>query len=258
MMGILSSLEKLGVKLISKLSPKAPKGLTMLESQLDFPRPTTSQINVLTGKVSTFSKVKNEVSTGLASGLGKVTSYAVANPTKAVLGATKGTLAVAGIGGVLAGGGLDLVPEVFKATKKATQTTVGLITGEKKFSTDDLKDIGRTAGAVVGLGAVGAGAGYLIDQALDKAKDKKEDIDKVLDTNPYTTSPPSDKPESLSSVVPISPETQVVPTEAGTVKRRKRKKTKSVSMPSNNIRVNVINNSRLQTGKKLINNISYR
>lgn len=167
----------------------------------------------------------------------KIATYA----TSGVLPAVKTVAATA----VVAGGGLKLVPALYEETKKATEAAVPILTGEKEFKVDDLPAIGKTVGAAIGMGAIGTAAGYGAYQLLadDDTKEKvKETINSILPTDdklPVTELP---KTSSTSSLVPITPSTQVIGKEASSVTRyRKKKKTKEPVRMSQSLRINILN-----------------
>jgi len=86
-----------------------------------------------------------------------VASVIVKNPVKSVLGA-----------GVVAGGGLALVPKVYETAKGATQIAVPVLLGDKPLTSGNVGDVAKTIGIVAGAGALAVGAGYVAKEILSK------------------------------------------------------------------------------------------
>lgn len=176
----------------------------------------------------------------------KVASTAIENPAKFAVNVAKGSIVTAGAVGVAAGGGALLLPEIYKGAKKATQTTVSIVKGEKQFTAEDLPAIGKTAGTVLGVGALGYGAGLLAEKLIDNST-----ASLPSQTNLSTSAPPMVS-QPIASAVPLTPSTQVIGKEVSSSRRRYKKEKKAVGN-NQSVKVNVYNQSRVITAKKFIN-----
>lgn len=172
----------------------------------------------------------------------KIGSYAISSPVAAV----KTTAAAA----VIAGGGLALVPKLYNVTKKATQTAVPVLTGEKPLTKESLPAIGDTVGSALGFGAAGVAIGAGAALAYDYFTG-----DEIGTPTPNDTLIPStktDKPKT--SDVPLTPSTQILGKPVGTSVSTRRKTAKK--MPQQTFRFNIINAANSRVGNR--NYISHR
>lgn len=198
------------------------------------------------------SKVASSVGAGLVSGIGQAAAKAAASPLKS---------AAIGLGttAVIAGGGLQLIPHAYSATKKSTEVVVSLVENEIPFTPDNFKDIGRTGGALVGAGLIGAGIGVGAEKLYSSMFDKQPTNDIPLPVVSDKDNKQPDKslsapPVMAASSVPLSRETQIVP--SGSSSSRIAKRSKFVpSIQKQSVKINIINNSRL--GERYIKSWSH-
>lgn len=131
----------------------------------------------------------------------------------------------------------------------AVKTTAQIIEGEKELTPESFKDVAKTGGAVLGLGAIGLGiglAGKKILEKIPKAKEKAEEVkEKVLETTPSEVKEVApdeqliiDKPVGIDGETPILPATTTITTGKKPYKRRRATKP---SIVKQSVRVNVIN-----------------
>lgn len=189
-----------------------------------------------------------------------VAQTAIKNPVKTVLGA-----------GFIAGGGLKLAQPLFETSKKATETAVPIITGEKNIteaSPSDFKDVGKVAGIIAGSAVVGAGAGIIIPKIVDAFSN--DDIptipeikSEVVEASPtvVTEAPKTiqDAGQIAAPSAPVTPETQAVTAPSKTSKKKRSSKRKAPRRQNISQKVNVIvQNKNIGTTKRYLNIIPIR
>jgi len=193
---------------------------------------------VVIGATTLASAVAVEaLASSVAGGLPKVAEKVKSAVAKrGVVGTAKAVVKTAAVGGVIAGGGIALLPEVYKGTKKATEIAVGVVKGDLPLE-GNIGDIGKTAGALAGGALVGGLIGAGIDKLLEK--DVSPPSLPITPTSPFSPS------------APLTPETQVLGKEVSstTKKRRKARKAGKSQGNSQNLRVNIVNQSRIQSAK---------
>jgi len=143
-----------------------------------------------------------------AGGVRAVTNKIVGNP----IGAIKTTLGLATTSGVVAGGGLLLLPKVFDISKSATET----LTGEKPLTSESSGDVGKVVGGVLAGTVVGAVAGAVLPKVVDAVKGKDKDSvvsEPSIIPEPSTARESLLEPEDTGAVSPITPQTQEISTE---------------------------------------------
>lgn len=149
-----------------------------------------------------------------------------------------------GIAGVVAGGGLVLLPKLFQGVKGATQAAIPVLTGETPFTKESIPPVAETLGAALGLGAVGAAVGYGASKLIDKSPETFVDTAGLLDT--------------ASGALPASP--VVSPTESTevtspTTRTLTRRRYYSKSRKAPTLRINILNaNQSKLTGRYIKGN----
>jgi len=151
---------------------------------------------------------------GVATALKPIGAKIVAKPIQALA-----------VGGIIAGGGLKLVEPAFQKLKTATQTAVPVLLGEEKLTKENVVDVGKVAGTILGVGIVGAGAGLIAKAVMGKDK-AIEGATSILG--------------GIQGQSPILPETaKITPTKTAS-KRRRATKPQSVKQ---SVKINIINRS---------------
>lgn len=180
-MGILSSINK-GVASVVSKTANAVSGAIVKVAPKSFPNATKSTTqsvmsNPVTGTLTKAASVGIAAATvggvaGAVKTAGGVTAVAskVATPiAKAFLESPVKTTATAVItGGVVAGGGLSLIPKVFSTTKKATEVAVPILSGNEKITSENVGDVAKVVGAGLGITAVAVGTGLVAKEYLEK------------------------------------------------------------------------------------------
>lgn len=205
--------------------------------------------------LSAVKSVLPSVSKKVASSVGKGAVKVVTNPVQVVKG-------VAGAG-IVAGGGLTILPSVFKGTKEATKKAIPVLKGEKELGGDTIKDVAKVVGLGLGIGAVGTGAGIVAEKILNR--DKEKVVQELAPTTPQETAGglmPSVSPISPSQDVNTPPLALTPQTEEIKTGRRasKRRKTKSKDLPSIYNKINVIvsnkaNSTGIRMNKKYLKGV---
>lgn len=153
---------------------------------------------------------------------GKVAVSIVKNPVGAVKTAVGGVL----VGGAIAGGGLTLLPVVFKGGKVGAE----VLTGKKDLTPENIGDVAKVVGLVAGGAVVAGVAGYVGKKVLEGG------LPEVVGTAPL---------ETVGSA--LQTDTQGVTTQAtesiSTKKRARKAKVKRFDGVRQSVRVNVINRS---------------
>jgi len=128
--------------------------------------------------------------------LGAVAKKAIAKPVQ--------TLATAGF---VAGGGLQLVKPFIKTTKKATETALPVLKGEKELTTESVKDIAKVVGVGLGVGALGAGVGVVAKKIMEGKEEIPQIPEKILEKAQTLEGKPSEVGDVITPTPPITPET---------------------------------------------------
>lgn len=177
--------------------------------------------------------------TAAAPGVAKFAGTVLKSPFKAVA-----------VAGVVAGGGLKLVPKLFQTTKTAAEKAVPVLLGEEKLTSETAVSTAKIVGLALGLGVVGAGAGMVLEKVLEK----KEEQELIL--TPATMPPVLESallPEKSvgTAETPILPETTTITTGKKPYKRRRATKIQAVRQ---SVKININNRA---TGTKYINKRNY-
>lgn len=182
----------------------------------------------------------------VVSALGKTAKFLFVGETP--IKTVRKTVATIVLGGVVAGGGLKLIPETFKGVKKATEKTLdyafppepkykevkpkGYLEGQISKEKAPISDIFKTGGAILGVTALGTLIGYGAEKYLSKEEPP-------LPTDTTLPSPQVSTP--FQQPVPLTPQTQVIGREAGLPSRRRKRKAKVSPMPRLTVRNQNIN-----------------
>ncbi len=167
----------------------------------------------------------------IAKPISAATSYALGSPTQFIKSVA--------VGGVVAGGGLKVIPKVFTAAKDVTSTALPVLLGEEKLSKENVGDVIKTVGAATGIGLVAAGAAVIVDKVINNNE-------QVLPTNNTNLPTGTNLIPTNNAIVPLTPATQVLGKPVSTTKKKKKAK-KAVST-SPTIRLNVINANQSRIG----------
>lgn len=206
---------------------KIPKWLTPIELLKSVPLALSATLPI--GKV--FSGISSLISKSAP----KIIPLVVPTALRLISKPSTIVKTVAGAG-VIAGGGLRVIPKVFSGTKKATKSALPVLLGEKEFTKDKTVDIGKMIGAGLGITALGVGAGKIVEKVLDKKEKVIETTEKQLAVIPEKQLV-AEKPLGAESQ-PILPETQTITTGKKKYKKRKPKKAQSIRQ---SVRINIIN-----------------
>lgn len=168
------------------------------------------------------------------------------------LGSPLNFIKATGAAGVVAGGGLAVVPKIFTAAKTVTQEALPVVLGEKPLTKENVGSVIKAGATAVGIGAVGVGAALLVEKALD-TKDKVTEA--VLPSADTSQLPTTGTGTPSAPAQPLTPATQVLGTPVSTGTTSRRKKAKKQVSNGQRITVNVINanQSRLQTNRNYLN-----
>ena len=229
-MGIFSALQKAVAKPIVATGNLITKGIEKVTGKT-YGRTTEKEfLSSKVGKVTTAGIVATAGALAVASApaivgsasvratAGKVATSVITNPAGAVKSVVVGTA----VAGVIAGGGLALLPKIYEGTKAGAE----VLTGEKELSAENISGVAKVVGIGLGVAGLGAVAGYVAGKFFGK------------DTE--TLELPKEKAIATDEAKPITPETTTIQTG-----KRKRRKAKAVISPSvrQSVRVNVISNN---------------
>jgi hypothetical protein len=195
-------------------------------------------VRVISGKaVSAAAPIIAKAVSAAAPIIAKGAAKVITSPTTA--------LKAIAVTGVVAGGGLAIVPKVFQVTKKATQVAVPVITGEKKLTSENVADVAKVAGIVAGAGALAVGAGYVAEKVFEKKEEKAIDTNVIPEVAPGVFEATPEQAQQLQKEKavgiqgePSTPETIKLSPEKKRYKRRRATKTPQVRQ---SVRINILN-----------------
>lgn len=231
-MGILSTISNLALKPSTALGNLATAGLEKITGK-EYGRTTSKELASTTpGKILGLGIATTAgalvVATGAAASAARVvipaaTKAVVTSPVKTILGTT----VAAGI--IASGAGTKIVSTTYKGSKTAGE----VITGEKSLGGDTIKDVTKTAGIVLGVGAVGAAAGLVAEKVLTG----NDNVESLIPTTPASVT----SQVAASEIAPTGvTEMPATPQTVSTTTRKKYKKKKIESQRiSQIVKINV-------------------
>lgn len=153
-----------------------------------------------------------------------------------------GVIKTVAVGGVVAGGGLAVLPKIYTASKVATKEALPVLLGEEKFTKEKAGSVAKVVGTALGIGAVGYGVAKVIEKATTK-----ETVAKAVGVAKKVILPATagkvlakEKEIKTDTTLPAVRETTTL-----TKKRRKKRKVKKVQPQRISQKVNLyINNNQ--------------